>query len=114
MSFATAVHRIVNEIGESVTYRRISGSVYNNETGENTPTTTDTTIKAHCKEYRPQEINGDIQAGDRRVIIGSDDLSFVPQKGDQVRIDSIWFEVKAVNRLTVHDTEAMYRLRVRQ
>lgn len=114
MTFPSGVYRIVNEIGESITYRRTTGTVYDEDTGENIPSDTDYTIKAHCKDYRPREINGDIQAGDRRVIIAGKDLAFTPEKADKVQIDGVWFEVVSVIRLTVRGSEAMFRLQVRQ
>jgi len=114
MSFADAVSRLVDLAGETITYRQVTSSAFAVVTGRNTPTFSDTVIKASVRKYMPEELTGGlVQQGDRKVHIAADDVTFTPQQQDQVVIGGDTFLVMAVEVLTAKDDEGLFVLQVR-
>ncbi len=73
MKYARRVQRIINKIGTSITLRTVA-STYNASTLENVITNVDTALVASIRHYKPQEIAGLIQNGDREVRIAAVDI----------------------------------------
>jgi len=114
MSYASRVSSIINKIGETVVVRRVvSSSAINTTTMQKTNTTADTTVKASVRMYKPNELSGLIQQGDREVSIASSDLANEPIPNDKIIINSKQFNVVSVNTRRPSDVAAIYICQVR-
>ena len=115
MSIPDIVSSIINEVAETVTvrYQVAAGGGTDAISGGSKPSFTSQTIKAGIRFFKPKEITGLIQQGDRLVVMAAKDLSLVPKKGDRLAIDSQFFQVISVNERTAYDENAVYRLQVR-
>lgn len=105
--------RMLSHVGETVTIRRYTG------TGQNRPHF-DATVKARVVDYKPHELVGAIQQGDRKLIVLADDLitAQFPQplvKGDKavVRGKELNIEAPDDNTRRVQGVLIAYELRVR-
>lgn len=114
MSYASRVSSVINKIGETVVVRRIvSSSAINTSTMQKTNTTADTTVKASVRMYKPNELSGLIQQGDREVRIASSDLSNEPAPNDKIIINNKQFNVVSVNTRRPSDVATIYICQVR-
>lgn len=114
MSYATRVSSIINKIGETVVFRRVTAqSALNTTTMKVTNTTADTTVKASVRMYKPSELSGLIQQGDREVRIASSDLSNEPAPNDKIIIAGKQFNIVSVNTRRPSDVAAIYICQVR-
>lgn len=107
------VATILEAQGETVTYRRLSSVSFNETTLANTPTYTNSTIKAHARRYTAKEISGLVRDGDREVRIAADAVSFVPDENDIVLLGGDTYKVVSVDRRTAFGEDALYILTVR-
>lgn len=73
---AKAMYRRQLAAGEDIILRRVNVSPTPN---------TDIPVRARVIGYRPEEMVGGIQAGDRKIIVLADDVTFDPplKKGDK-------------------------------
>lgn len=97
-ALAASSAELIDDIGASVTFRRVSESSYNSATGTTTSgANQDETVRALFLQYREAEIDGQlIQRGDRRAIVSASGLTKTPAvgdvfvgKGDTVRVISV-------------------------
>ena len=63
--------------------------------------------------YRPRELVGPIQQGDREVRLPAQGLSITPTEKDQVLIAGTVYNIEGVNTRAVRGMEAIHILRVR-
>lgn len=114
MSIASRVSALIGDIGETVTYKRVTGSTTMNTTTLTKEITyTDYTIKASVREYNLKMIkSGLVDAGDREVRIAGADLTFTPARGDVIIIDTKSFFVKSVNTRRPRNEVAIHILNV--
>ncbi len=82
------------------------------------PVFTEVTCVAFVRGYRPDELVGEIQQGDREVRISNDEIAAAswpgpPRKGDRVTIDGKVWTVQAVDPRKVRETVAMHVITVR-
>ena len=100
--------------GADVTYRRVVDGVYDPVTGTTPQTITDSSIKGVVDAYTIEEQDTEnVQAGDRRVIISSNDISFEPTKNDRVVIDSNEYGIEGIKIDQGGNTAVIYTLQVR-
>lgn len=115
MTIPERVAALIDEIGQTVTYKKRTGNSYDPETGINTPTISSESVKAAVRVYNMKLMvpGGIVQQGDREVRIGADDLSVVPEEQDQITIDGSDVTVMSVNIRKARGTDAIYILQVR-
>jgi hypothetical protein len=94
MSLIDSIALMIERHGQDVVVRRRTGT-----TSSFSPSVT---VKGRVHSFRPEELIGGIQQGDRRVTIAPSVLvsagwntGDAPRKGDQVLIDSQVFTVQA-------------------
>lgn len=114
MSIASRVSALIGDIGETITYKRVtSAPALNTTTLQREPTYTDYTVKASVRNYNPKMIGaGLVDAGDKEVRIAGADLGFTPIRGDAVVIDSKTFYVKSVNTRRPRDEVSIHIMNV--
>ena len=113
MTYAQRVKSVIDMIGETVVYRRISVAAMNTTTLNLTNTYTDTTAKASIRTYREKELGGLVQQGDREARISADSLTAEPRPNDKLIISGKQYNIVAVNTRKPADTAAIYILQVR-
>jgi hypothetical protein len=110
---AARVQALIGMAGETITYKRVTHGSYSTATLQSTSSAQSYTIKAGIREYRPREIAGLVQQGDREVRIAAADLSFTPRSNDQVVIGGKTYQVVSVNTRSPFNEAALHILQVR-
>jgi hypothetical protein len=110
---AARVQALIGVAGETITYKLVTHGAYSTATLQSMPSVQSYTIKASVREYRPKEIAGLVQQGDREVRIAAADLSFTPRPNDQVVIGGKTFQVVSVNTRSPFNEAAIHILQVR-
>jgi hypothetical protein len=92
--------RIIGAKGADVIWEKITGGTYSAATGKISGNSTQQyTIKGHYRNYRPKEISGILEQGDKELR-SSTDVAFEPLEGDIVTIEGTDYRVMGVdNRL---------------
>ena len=112
MDYAEHVSSIINDIGTSITLRTVT-AVFNSTTLQNTNTNVDTSITASIRHYRPKEVGGLIQSGDREARIAAADLAAEPTPYDKIIVGGKVFNVISVNVRSPKNIAAIYILQIR-
>ena len=107
------INAVLQDHGETVTYRRVTGVAFNETTLANAPTYTNTTINAHVRKYNAKEIAGLVRDGDREVRIAADAVGFTPDENDIILIGGDTYKVVSLDRRTAFGEDALYILTVR-
>lgn len=113
MSIARRVASILNDKGQTVTYKQATGKTRSTTTLENTVTYTSHTIQAHFRLYDAKELSGSIEQGDRQMRIAAEEISFVPKTNDRVVINTKEFNVKSVDIRNVSNSDVLYICQIR-
>ncbi len=119
MSFADALQKAVNKInqipgiGVDVTLRRITLGSYNTSTGEIAETASDSTIKGVFEEVRQREVNGLVQADDRKCVISAASVSNIPTTKDKIIHNSVTYQVISVKTVSQAGVNLTYELVLR-
>lgn len=98
MSISQAsVKRIIESKGAAVMWEKITGGTYDPATGKYSGnSTTLYNITGHYRNYRPKEISGLLEQGDKELRI-STGVAFTPLEGDRVKIDGTYYNVMGVD-----------------
>lgn len=107
------VAALVNQVGQTITYKRVTGQSFNTSTGINTPTYETVSVKASIRDYQPRDIMQNVRVGDRRATIAGHSLGFTPAKDDVVLVNGKEFAVIAVEQRNVTDDAALFVLQIR-
>lgn len=111
-SIRASYRRAMNDVGETVTIRRYTG------TGPNRPRF-DADVMARVTDYEPHEIVGSIAQGDRKLIVLAEDLIAAQvadlRKGDKVVVRGKELNIEAVDDNTRRAAGVLiaYELQVR-
>ena len=89
----TAASKTLNKLGGDVTIRKVTAGAYNTTTGAITESTSDTTVKGALTNVNRSEVNDLIESQDKRLIIASKDIDFVPTTKDRVVISGVEFKI---------------------
>lgn len=108
-----AVSRLINQVGRTVTYKRVTGQSYSTTTGINTVTYTDYALIANVRDYRPRELQGDVRIGDKKMQLAASDIAFTPQKDDNVVFDGITYNIIAIDNRFISEDAALYIMQLR-
>ena len=88
-----AASKTLSKLGGDVTIRKVTAGSYNTTTGSITESTSDTVVKGALSGVQRSEVNDLIEAQDKRLIIASKDIDFVPTTKDRVLISGVEFKV---------------------
>ncbi len=88
-----AASKTLSKLGGDVTIRKVTAGSYNTTTGAITESTSDTVVKGALSGVQRSEVNDLIEAQDKRLIIASKDIDFVPTTKDRVLISGVEFKV---------------------
>ena len=88
-----AASKTLSKLGGDVTIRKVTAGSYNTTTGTITESTSDTVVKGALSGVQRSEVNDLIEAQDKRLIIASKDIDFVPTTKDRVLISGVEFKV---------------------
>lgn len=112
MSLIDSIALMIERHGQTVTVRRREGT--------GATFSPSVTVKGRVHSYRPEELIGGIQQGDRRVVIAPAELvaagwntGDAPRKGDQILIDSHVTTVQGCEVRYLSGIAARYDLWVR-
>lgn len=102
---------LIEQFGSTITLKSESNS-YNTATGqiESTLTASDP-IKAHIESYKSEEVQGLVQAGDMRVMIGN---AIAPTINTKVVFNSNTYNIINIEPLYLEDAIVIYTLQVRK
>lgn len=108
------VQSILGEVGKTITYRRRTTSGYDAATGGVAPeTVTDYNVKVGIKDFKPYQIQGLVQQGDRMVIISALDLPVRPNESDTVLMDGKSYNIMGVHEVFHRNEDMAFKLHIR-
>lgn len=88
-----AASKTLSKLGGDVTIRKVTAGSYNTTTGAITESTSDTVVKGALSGVQRSEVNDLIESQDKRLIIASKDIDFVPTTKDRVLISGVEFKI---------------------
>lgn len=112
-SFSTRVSSLIAYFGSPVSLRKITVGALNTTTLQATTTYVDYPVNAAIRFYKPHEISGLVQDGDRQVKIASDDIAITPRANDKIVDGSKTYNIISVNTRAVKGSTATYIMQVR-
>ena len=101
---------VVRKFGQSITLtQRVTGA-FTPATNSVAVTETALTVNAILAEVRADEIQGQVQSGDMKVVVAAKDLTNKPETGWRMTISSEVYEVVAVKTDFSGEQAALYTL----
>lgn len=104
-------HKVAESIAKTATLLQRSSSTYNPTTGIDTPVIVQTPARCFIFDYETKEYNDVIKADDRYILLDKVDGTLVFSVGDQILIDSIYYEVMDKD---TGETENFYNVQLRK
>lgn len=101
--------RVLNKAGRDVSYVIIDDG-YDPATRKTSDSRTTLTVRANIRNYKPHEIKGLVEFGDREVRLAASEISFVPKKGDEIIDGNQKLRVASSNPLYAGSVAALYVL----
>ena len=112
MSIAKALKKVANKaiikFGGDITIKRTTLSEYDISTGEVVKNQTETTVKGFLENVSSTEVNDLISQNDKKVIVSSEDLTFVPTTKDKIIISSIEYKIIQIETETAQNIDVTY------
>jgi len=96
-----------------VTIRYVTAGVYNTTTGASTETTSDSVVKGVLEGVSKGEVNGLIQAEDKRLIVAAKDLPSAPGTKDRAVISTVVYQIITVNTVEQEGVAITFELILR-
>ena len=100
-------------IGVDVVVRAVSTGSYNTTTGAIAETTSDTTVKGVFTDVNQREVNGLVQADDRKCNIPAESVSSVPTTADRIVAGGVNYQIIRVHTVSQAGTDLLYELFLR-
>lgn len=114
MTVAERVREMADDVGTTVVFKRVTPGAFNAATGKSAAATTYSySVKVTIRDFKPHQIKGLIQDGDRRVILPANGLSFTPDKNDQIFIGGVRHNIMHIETVYAREDVAAYRILVR-
>lgn len=112
---ATAERLLIGK-GQRISLRKQTAGAYNPATGSTGITSsTYTGIPAAVVGYKNAEIDGTlILKGDKKVLLGADSLSVVPEKDDVLSIGGVDHSIKDVEHVAPGGVDVIYKIQARR
>ena len=112
-SLAKVASTIIGKFGGDVTIRLVTAGSYNTTTGVISQSNSDTDVKGVLEDVALREVNGLIQAGDKRLTVAASDLTTAPETKDVVLINSVVHQIIAVQTTEQDNTAITHELILR-
>lgn len=104
---------VIDALGADVTIRYVTASSYDTAAGAITETTSDTAIKGVVQGITKSEVNDQIQATDKRLIVAAKELATAPGTKDRVVISSVEYQIIQVETIDQDNTAITHELILR-
>ena len=104
---------VLKALGADVTIRYVTSGSYNTTTGLSGETVDDVDVKGVVEGVSRSEVNGLIQAQDKRLIVSAEELATAPGTKDRVEISSVVYQIISVNTIEQDNTAITYELILR-
>jgi len=112
-SLRKASSKVLKAVGGDVTIRTITPGTYRTSTGTVGETASDVTVKGLVEDVNKKEVNGLIQADDRRLTIAASSVDSAPTTADRVVISSVVYQIISVKIVEQANTAITYELILR-
>ena len=112
-SLAKVASTIIGKFGGDVTIRLVTAGSYNTTTGVISQSNSDTDVKGVLEDVALREVNGLVQAGDKRLTVAASDLTTAPETKDVVLINSVVHQIIAVQTTEQDNTAITHELILR-
>ena len=112
-SLRKVASKVITKFGGDVTVRIVTAGSYNTTTGTVGESVSDTEIKGVLQDIALREVNGLIQAGDKRLTVAASDLTTAPETKDKVVISSVVHQVITVETTEQDNTAITHELILR-
>jgi hypothetical protein len=105
---------LITDFGKTATYKQVT-STFSASTGKTTSTETPSTvIVTPPAPYKQNRIDGTVvQTGDVTCNIAGQAISFTPQIGDRINLNSLDWQIVGVNPVFSGEQIALYKLQLR-
>ena len=117
MALADSLRKVASKVstkfGGDVTVRIVTAGSYNTTTGTVGESVSDTEIKGVLQDIALREVNGLIQAGDKRLTVAASDLTTAPETKDKVVISSVVHQIITVETTEQDNTAITHELILR-
>jgi hypothetical protein len=104
---------VLKALGADVTIRYVTSGAYNTTTGLSGETVSDVNVKGVVEGVSKSEVNGLIQAQDKRLIVSAEEVGTAPGTKDRVVILSVVYQIISVNTIEQDNTAITYELILR-
>ena len=104
---------VISKFGGDVTIRYVTAGVYNTTTGASTETTSDSVVKGVLEGVSKGEVNGLIEAGDKRLVVAAKDLPSAPGTKDRAVISTVVYQIITVNTVEQEGVAITFELILR-
>ena len=112
-SLRKVASKVITKFGGDVTVRIVTAGSYNTTTGTVGESVSDTEIKGVLQDITLREVNGLIQAGDKRLTVAASDLTTAPETKDKVVISSVVHQIITVETTEQDNTAITHELILR-
>jgi hypothetical protein len=90
---------MVAQYGVDIFWEKNIGGAYSPATGKTSGASiVNYALKGHVRGYRPHEISGLLEYGDKELRLAASDVAFEMMEGDRVLIDGGYYHVVAIDR----------------
>ena len=112
-SLRKVASKVITKFGGDVTVRIVTAGSYNTTTGTVGESVSDTEIKGVLQDITLREVNGLVQAGDKRLTVAASDLTTAPETKDKVVISSVVHQIITVETTEQDNTAITHELILR-
>ena len=110
-SLAPTIKKTIDDFGSSGVFKREEDGEYDPATGTTSSVLTETPIKLIPETYKAEEITGQVQAGDLKMMVILDDIT--PTLDDKVTFYNVDYSVLNIEPMIFQDVILYHTLQVR-
>lgn len=108
MSLQDCAYTLIDDLGKSVTLRKVTQGTYNPANGGVTNTTSDETVRACILNFSNREFDGTmILQGDRKIVIAAKSAT-EPQLNDLVIDGTSSYRIVSIRKVEENGTAVIY------
>ena len=104
---------VLNKLGGAAVIRYVSPGAYNAATGAASESTTDVSVRGAAEGVSRSEVNGLIEAEDKRLTVPAGSLTTAPTTKDRVVISNVIYQIIQVETEEQDNTPIVYKLFLR-
>lgn len=110
--FLVATNRALNKHGVTVTYKSISGSAYNVETGTSTLSSVDYSLVSYPKQIKANQYSFPDLIGKEVILfyIANNSLAFTPKAGDVIVYKTVNYSVLEIQEHMADGELVLFRI----